>query len=333
MNNRLFSLTLALSMLLLPLVVSAESRTQRRIYLLDVSMSMHGRAVYDGVRTPDIYDEVIDFIEKDIRSISDENTEILICPFEEGIYETVSGRGTLAGKDSLVNRIRSFDYEDFTKHTYIYRTLSTAVEMLSDTKHNMVILLTDGKDEDPEGNQYKDKFFTDWRHYVYKNFAYLLFVQLTGLVESGDIESLPAVDIVPPGESIPTNVIDLTPIGEVTVNIKDDSEVNIPLSYKKGVTLPEGLKISVESSVNDYVRIDEVSVLDMNILTVDVEYLEEYDDLKLNMTEEVTVPLRINLVNGDEIRDSANQIFCLTRENVSLRLINKPEKTLKISLK
>ena len=53
----------------------------RQTYLWDVTLSMKG---FGGA--PDIYDAVVDVMIKDIESISNERTEIVVVPFQNTKY-------------------------------------------------------------------------------------------------------------------------------------------------------------------------------------------------------------------------------------------------------
>ena len=73
----------------------------RQTYLWDVTLSMKG---FNGA--PDIYDKVVDVMIKDIQSISNERTEIVVIPFQDKELDVWRAYATPAGKATITKRIR-----------------------------------------------------------------------------------------------------------------------------------------------------------------------------------------------------------------------------------
>ena len=67
-------------MVTVSLAQQSRFKNERRIYLWDVTQSMKG---YQG-KTPNIFDDVVDALEKDINSVKDEQTDIWVLPFQTG---------------------------------------------------------------------------------------------------------------------------------------------------------------------------------------------------------------------------------------------------------
>jgi len=89
---------------------AAQSKTQRRIYLWDVTLSMKG---YKGL-TPDIYEDVVRFLKREITSLTDEFTEIIVLPFQEDVLEHWVVNATELGKKEIVNSDQSSHTDNIT---------------------------------------------------------------------------------------------------------------------------------------------------------------------------------------------------------------------------
>ena len=92
--------------LLLSLSLQAQGQFKdvRQTYLWDVTLSMKG---YNGA--PNIYEKVVDVMVKDIQSITNERTEIVVIPFQDTKYCDVwRAFATEEGKADIIRHIRSY---------------------------------------------------------------------------------------------------------------------------------------------------------------------------------------------------------------------------------
>ena len=92
-----------------------KMQVDRRIYLWDVTLSMQG---YQG-KTPDIWDNVTAFLKKDIENISDENTELVILPFQENILADWSCKATKIAVGTLLVHI-DIQKKKYNNQNYLY---------------------------------------------------------------------------------------------------------------------------------------------------------------------------------------------------------------------
>ena len=83
----------------------AQNTLDRRIYLWDVTLSMKGKGVK---KTPNIYNEVVEFLVHDINSLTDSSTEIVVLPFQTSVLETWSTKATEEGKKKIIARIKGY---------------------------------------------------------------------------------------------------------------------------------------------------------------------------------------------------------------------------------
>lgn len=310
---------------------SAQNKSERRIYLWDVTLSMKG---YQG-KTPDIYDKIVKFLENEIKSITDESTEIIVCPFQETILETWKENATPSGKQLIINRIKNYKNDKVTGTNVVGPIQFAQNNLIEPDKHNLLILLTDGKQSG--GNAKLLQLISEWESYADINNAFALYVMLTQEAVDEDIiktiNKTANIEVVTePGQM---EMLDLHPANPIKVNLKDnmnsDKMVSIPFSLKKGVTPPSNINIKVESD-NPYFSVNEILILDHNKIAFVLDYKKDYNTLKSELSEITEVPVKISITNKDELR-KAGKIVYLTRENITLEIINKPEKVLKISIK
>ncbi len=323
---------------------SRQQKIDRRIYIWDVTKSMqgHNSKTNDYDASIDVWDKVVDFLKKDIEAITDSSTELIMLPFQEEILDEWSVKATEDGKKQLLQKIDDAKSR-FTDKTYT--NISGPFEVakrkfVSPNKNNLIILLTDGQQSKSYGGQDKWIALLDsWQDYAKQNNAYLIYFMVTEAAEDAritdKIKNKPSSDVVMPSSVIP-EFIDIYPETLLNFNIKDDhkSGLRIPLNKsKKGTELAAGIKIAIKTAENAALRINTVAEIKDNMLHIYPEY--NFEELKatLGQKEVCEVPLTFELLNQDEIKENKHQMIFLKSNNATLRLINKLEKVLKISIK
>lgn len=134
-------------------LLSAQGNSYKDIrltYLWDVTLSMKG---YNG--SPNIYDKVVIAMIKDIESVTNERTEIVVVPFQDSKYcEVWKEFATPEGKANLKSKIKAYKNDNVT-NTNISAPLQYAIdEIFTTDKIDIMKLMTDGVDNvDP--NQLK----------------------------------------------------------------------------------------------------------------------------------------------------------------------------------
>ncbi|MDR0939294.1 MAG: hypothetical protein LBN29_08085 [Mediterranea sp.] len=312
----------------------AQPQLQRRIYLWDVTLSMKA---YQG-RTPDIYDDVVNFLVKEIDGITDESTEIVVLPFQTCVLETWEATATPEGKKRLIKHITDYDNNVPTETNIAGPIQDVQKRFIRPDKYNVLILLTDGGQSDSFGGKASLlKLLERWGGYANENYAYCLYVMLTEKAkeEAGEeIINLAArpgdnLEIVDsPGQM---ELIDLRPEDLVYANLKDDKTANIPLIYRKSISFPDGVEVRVVAE-DSVMNVNQTVVVKDGKVTFDLVYKQPYEELKVLLPEVTSLPIRVELANQDAVKDRSKKILYLTKDNLELRLINKPEKTLKISI-
>lgn len=307
----------------------AQGKSQRRIYLWDVTLSMKG---YKD-RTPDIYDDVVDFLRNEINSLTDESTEIVVLPFQERILDNWVDRATKTGKNNIISKIKQYNNVTVTNTNIVQPIKTVQSQFIKNDRHNMLFLLTDGKQTG--GNSELLTLIRNWEQYAQINDTYAVYVMLTK--EAFDQEVVNVIDetehidvITEPGK---VDFIDLQPAELVKFNIKDDNgkPATITLTCKKDFLLPDGITVSVKSLNDTIVNVSTKSEIKNQKILFDLKY--DYDELKYSLPESTKIPLKLEIVNSKEIKERTGKIILLNPKEITMELINKPEKTLRIHVK
>lgn len=313
-------------------------QVDRRIYLWDVTLSMQG---YQG-KTPDIWDDVTAFLKKDIENISDENTELVLLPFQENILADWSCRATEDGKKELLRHIDDAK-KLFAKptNTNIAGPFSKVKDSYVDhNRNNLVILLTDGKQNVSGGQEAWRNLLTTWHPYAKMNNAYLIYVMLTNQAIDNELKQY--MDTISTGEAVMPNeatfeYINFKPKKKVEVNVADNNDVVelcIPLeNTKKSMHIPDDVRMLVKTGENTLIEIEEEVEVKTEMLKLKLKYTSKELKDKMDLAETASIPLTLELLNQNEIQQQHHKRLILTQNEVEVVLINKIQKLLTISFK
>ncbi len=315
-----------------------KMQVDRRIYLWDVTLSMQG---YQG-KTPDIWDNVTAFLKKDIENISDENTELVILPFQENILADWSCKATKDGKKELLRHI------DEAKKLFAKPTNTNIAgpftkmkgSYVDHNRNNLVILLTDGKQNVAGGQDAWRNLLTTWHPYAKLNNAYLIYVMLTNQAIDNELKQY--MDTISSGEAVLPNeatfeYINFKPKKKVEINVADNAEVVelcIPLeNTKKSMRIPDDVLLSVKAGENTLIEIEEQVGVKDEMVKLKLKYTSKELKDKMDVAENVSIPLTLELLNQNEIQQQHHKRLILTQNEVELVLINKIQQLLTISFK
>ena len=308
----------------------AQNILDRRIYLWDVTLSMKGKGAKE---TPNIYNDVVDFLVRDINSLTDMSTEIVVLPFQTTVLETWRAKATEEGKKAIVAQIKGYKNDVMTNTNIVGPIEYVKNKHIDDNRRNMLILLTDGQQSQQFGGN--DKLLESirgWQEYAQMNDAYLVYVMLTkeavndGIKYEADRQERVCIVTPPMGMEF----VELNPAVS-SFNIKDDRTINIVFTSNKNIAIPENLKISVRTIEESPLEIDAVSEICNGRIEITPKY--DYETLKTQLPEQSQIKLVLNAVNSDEIKKSTGKIVLLSPSSVKMNLINKREKTLTIKMK
>ncbi len=327
-------------LLALTLPVSAQ-RARRYIYLWDVTQSMSG-VTYPGVLKErhydpkaNIYADVKQFLIQDIERIEDDgNTEIFVLPFRERIDTTWKGKADKDGKSTIIDLIGNYPIQGPTYTDIVGPINAVKNDIIKPDRDNILVLLTDGMQWRGYGGKASlMSMIEGWDEYAGRNFAHCLYVMLGEGKEQDVIDAIKGTDQKKGMEhmSFVTEQIVLQPEPSIVFRVKDDvgKPVVIEMRKKNGGPVPDNIRIRVVSEPNPYVSVDEECTVKDDRISFGIDYSVE--SLRGIPMEKFSIPLRLELLNQEAIQSKYNAIVTINPNDVTLELINKPEKRLTIS--
>lgn len=301
--------------------VIGQSKAERRIYLWDVTLSMKG---YKGI-TPNIYDDVVKFLEQEIYSIENAKTEIIVLPFQESIldqWETVADN---QGKEDIIEKIKSYK-NIIVSNTNIVKPINEVkTNLIKPDKKNILYILTDGKQTG--GNSELVKTIKEWGSDAKKLNAYALYVMLTKASVDQDvikvIEETESIDVV-------KETIFLRPEQFIAYNIKEDlgKTVSIELKCKENFPIPENLKIRISAEENANLIQNPIVIVKNNKISFKINQFEAEKLMNEQLSNKLF--LHLNLQNRGEILETKKVLVSINPDKSVLELIKNPEKKLTI---
>jgi len=332
-----------LAALLLSLGMHAQGQFKdvRQTYLWDVTLSMKG---YNGA--PDIYEKVVDVMIKDIRSITDERTEIVVVPFQDTQYCDVWREfATPEGKEAIIRQIRGYKNEKVT-NTNISAPLQYAIdEIFTTDKIDIMKLMTDGNDNvNPARLR---EVLERWCEVAKQKDAYGYYILLTDAAKNGDIslvlEGICNFEEVDASEML-DGIADIrqvnTPWKEgIIINIRD--EYNKPKRlrftiYSGDGNIPAGFKIYFHTRPNDYVEVDEIAEMESdNSLEIHPRFKKPQQTLMDELpTDYVFGDIMLDLEPTPEMAKDPKYAYTrIVDKECAILLENKPVKTVNIHVK
>lgn len=305
----------------------------RQTYLWDVTLSMKG---YNGA--PNIYSKVVDAMVKDIESISNDRTEIVVIPFQNTSYcEVWKEYATEAGRKSLIAKIKSYNKGNVT-NTNISAPLQYSIDnVFTEDKTDLIKLMTDGQDNvDPA--KY-NAILSRWCEIAKKKDVYGYYILLTPAAKDGDIvmklQGLCRMEVIDLTESndMSISVVSLTPQSQIAYNIRDDYGKKITLRYKPNDgadPVPAGYKIHVTSYTNAYIKIDQVVELHADY-TVELtpELLMDKNGMMQNLPIDMNELLYLQSEPAEGMDQNPYSMTRILDAPTQIEMINKPEKSVK----
>ncbi|MFI3302575.1 MAG: vWA domain-containing protein [Rikenellaceae bacterium] len=336
-NRLFFALIGALLFVNVADAQNSQYKDERRIYMWDVTLSMQG---YQD-KTPDIFDKVVTAIKADINSITDEQTEIVILPYQTKVLDVFSTKATPEGLKALNEFIDAAKtkYKDVTYTNICAPLEEVMMKHLNDSRRNMLILMTDGIQNDP-GTSEADLLaaIKKWCSIAPGNDAHAFYVMLTEHAQNPRlievIKNACRIGVVTTGEGgeIILTFVELLSQNRVLYNIKEDADKKIRLTVecKKRVEIPEDMKIEIKVSDNPYVELDQESAIKNGAIELEIKLKQPYEELKSILPTDENLRLNVRMEIEDEEKYPLARIL---NDNFTLELINKPEKTLKLYVK
>ena len=331
-------ITLSLSVSL-SMSVSAQGQFKdvRQTYLWDVTLSMKG---YNGA--PDIYSKVVDVMVKDIESITDERTEIVVIPFQDTQYcEVWREFATPQGKAAIIQRIRSYENKNIT-NTNISAPLQYVIDQVfTSDKIDIMKLMTDGNDNvNPARLR---EVLNQWCEIAKEKDAYGYYILLTNAAKMDfelkgicNFEEVDASDML-------DGIADIRQLNStlkqgILINIRDEYDKPKRLTFKiysGDGNIPAGFKMHYKTLPNDYVEVDEIAEMNAdNSLEIHPKFKKTQEALIAELPTDY--PYSDIVLQYEPTPEMSEGKYAFTRimdHECALMLENKPVKTVKIYVK
>lgn len=274
---------------------------------------------------------------KDIESVTNERTEIVVVPFQNSKYcEVWKEYATPEGKANLKSKIKAYKNDNVT-NTNISAPLQYAIdEIFTTDKIDIVKLMTDGVDNvDPNQLKY---ILDNWCQIAKSKDVYGYYILLTEAAkENGDL--IIKLKEICNFETVDVSDGDMSSIGEIrqlnvsatkgtglVINVRD--EYNEPKSVKfssYGGDVQPGYQVHFRTEDNPYIEIDEVVTMDENYsFEVHPKFKRSKSEMMAMSWESYNdITLEITPISTEGPHKNTRLLDQSTR----VQLINKPEKT------
>ncbi|MBR2026604.1 MAG: VWA domain-containing protein [Alistipes sp.] len=310
------------------------------IYVWDVTRSMIGEGTVIGVKTPNVYDKVEEYLIKDIEKISIPSTRIVVIPFQEDVlrdYIITADDATPESKRSVIAKIKETGPACFKlthSRTNIAGPIYYALQNYQDKSRNdKVVVLTDGVQNMAGGSEALVDAIKEWNRSSDAT-DFMVYVLTTENAKRPIIEPIPNVDFTDTDRF--TNQIEtlnLTPSQRVDLNIKNDKSLKITFAKNSETAIPDGVEVTIKSEPGCPLRIDEKATIVGGSICLALQF--DYETLKNQFPQEETYcKLQLDLVEASKIysENSEKVKVVLTPSEVTLVIKNKKERVLKVEL-
>ncbi len=349
-----------LLIVLFPILSIAQEAPQHRVvYLWDVTYSMHGGYVAGAFgeatvtvagtsmmikpynKKRDIYDKIMEALIKDIKNQKVES-EIIVVPFNDKVLDEFVWRqmGTADGKKILENNIRSFYNKEQTKtnlcapFNYSKKLFLPKAKYYSELK-----ILTDGEHNFSKSDDFY-KLLNTWCDFAepnnIKGYYFVLAEEAISEKLRSTLHDCTCIELI---DHFSGSFENPNPMNQFA--IKGDQLVNLKDQYNKPIRLSVVLndverpiqgteKVRIYASSNPYFEINETVVINGKA-TVEVTPKPKMSlvemQKKMPVDKNTVVTLNFEQIKGDgKVNELVNNLC-------ELRYVNKPQKTLTITIK
>ena len=316
--NRAFTCLVLASALLSSTTLTAQSpKSEKRIYLVDLTGSMEGRG---NVPTPNILQTVKDNLVQTISSIEDVNTEVQIIPFTNRVGDSISG--SISDRESILEAVRSL--HTLSGDTNIADAWSYGIAQLDSTKINYLFLLTDGLHNNGPTKDVLFERLRDWGRIARDRYNYAFYVMLTPNAKENEIcEIVESTDKMWLIESMDINASLVRTSLSTRKNVFNSHTASLSFfSNNRNANLENlGLEITLEE--NGFYSIDNVSKSPLG------------DIYTFNIVEKrpkMQMPLDTTLKLYFSYDTLANPFVFLTPDKVDFQIVNQGPRTLSVSI-
>jgi hypothetical protein len=299
-----------LLLFLIPIMGIAQILKERRVYYLDCSYSMSELNLWDEVR---------DNLKNAIDNVFDETTELIVIPFanntsKDPVLKPIKALATKEGKLMLKKKINELSMSKSTMTYHYIPFYDFYANRVEESRVTYMFLMTDGKDEDQECRT-KYKLLPQWGvKYGDKN-VFGFYVMLHKEAKDSGIEKI--IDSQKHLWKVETADVNINLVrlqSNAILNIKNDQYFDLPIyGDSRNLKFIASFEDSCPIKVNKLEK-DEKKLRIW--IKADKKMLPNSSDVTLNV----------------KLAECGQYDFLVT-DQINVKCENKPERSLKISLR
>ena len=311
------------------LTVSAQNfKSEKRIFLWDVTLSTFG---YAGA--PDIAEEVRENLLNAIENIQDENSEIVVIPFQDNVLDVWEGDATNSSKSKIISNIQTIKEKDLgVTMTNICEAWDTALDYLDNSKRNYIFLLTDGaQNSNKLPKTCLVEKISNWCEVANDNDGFAYYVMLTAAAKIPELEEV--INQCNRITVVPDPNIDIVELGaqskQIHLNIQEDQLISeLRFSSNKAWSNMDQIEINCRLAENEYIELQTHTVNLSKEGEVNFEFntLMPIDEIRSQLPWETRIPIHLSIDNVKYPR------VYITSGDIELLVKNEREKILTIEI-
>ena len=289
----------------------AQLLKERRVYYLDCSYSMLELKIWDLVR-----DNLINAID----NVSDETTELIVIPFADNtlknpVLKPIKAFATKSGKEMLKNTINRLP---MTKNTMTYHYIpfnDFYANRVDESRVTYMFLMTDGQDEDRDCLA-KKKLLPQWSNRFGDRNVFGFYVMLHKEAKDSSIERI--IDSQKHLWKVETADVNINLVrlqSNAIFNIKNDKYFDLPIyGDSKDMNFIASFQNTCPFKVNRLEKNGSKLRIWVNV------------DKKEQIPESSIVSLKVKM-------EGCGPYDFLVTDQINIKCENKPERSLKISVR
>lgn len=290
-------------------------KEEKRIYLLDVTASMRGKADEGAI---DIMDDVKNKLANAIRRIRSDQGEVVVIPFTNVTFPIINSN--LAYKDSISDLVEQLDVKP--GDTDIAKAWERGIAELDSTKINYMFLLTDGIHNTGVSKEEMFSTLKKWGDISKDRYCFSFYVMLTPNARDMEISKIAEdTEQMWSIESMDVNVEFVTlPLRSQVNNYKNP---NIRFSFPP-IPLEQEANVKIEMDPNPYYELKgyETKLKD-GFIRLNIEEIQPHSNIPV---EEI---VKLHFKHDRE----KHPLLFFVPEHVNLKLINRGVRTMNIRMK
>jgi len=321
------------------------AKKSNHIFIWDVTLSMKG---YND--SPNIYDEVVEVMVRTLTNIEADGSSTYIIPFQDKVLQTNVQIANEAGKQAAIDFVKNFNNEEVT-YTNICVAWEKAIQLIDNRNKNFLYLFTDGEQSDLSnknsayGKNCLNKVIDQYCALVNNTQnAYTFYISLNTNLPTASkqkfktrcpeylrlIEGVPPTGITGIQPTSNVQVINLLE-GDISFTQYFDINGNLPQQFRfdalidaKNIALPSDISLKFNNATSRSI------VNGKTDFTLNLQ-INQVERLKKILPEESTVTVIYAKQNLQQLGID-NEIIEFTPDRIMLKIRNKKEKTLKITI-